>query len=264
MRWDPGQYLRYGDERARPFHELVQRAAVALAERDRPPTSIVDLGCGPGDQTATLLDRWPDADILGVDNSPEMIDKAQDYAVEGRCRFVVGDIATWSAAQPVDLIVANAAFHWVPGHVDLLAGFAGLLSSGGVLAFQVPDNFTEPSHVLLRDLRLSPRWRDQLAEGADRTAGVERPARYLDALVDAGLEPDVWQTEYLHILPGDNAVLEWVKGTALRPVLSQLSDPADRDAFLEEYAEHLRQAYPPQSYGTPFPFRRTFAVGRRR
>src|SRR4051812_4306825 len=193
-----------------------------------------------------------------------MVAAAREHAITDRLDFVVGDLSTWQPDRLVDVLVANAALHWVPGHVDLIARFAGWLAPGGVLAFQVPDNFTEPSHTLLRDLRLSDRWRDQLGEGADRTAGVERPERYLEALVAAGVEPDVWQTEYLHVLPGDDAVLEWVKGTALRPVLSLLTDDAERADFLDAYAEQLRAAYPRRDHGTVFPFRRTFAVGRRR
>jgi trans-aconitate 2-methyltransferase len=255
--WDPKQYGRYADERARPFVELLARVDIA-------PDRVVDLGCGPGDQTATLLDRWPAARITGIDSSPEMIDAARERAVPGKLDFAVGDIRSWVADEPVDLVVANAALHWVPGHVDLLAALAAALNPGGMLAFQVPDNFTEPSHTLLRDLRQSDRWRAQLGEGADRGAGVERPERYLRALVDAGLDPDVWQTEYLHVLPGEDAVLEWVKGTALRPVLTALTDDADRDEFLASYAAALRAVYPQQDFGTVFPFRRTFAVGRKR
>jgi trans-aconitate 2-methyltransferase len=246
MRWDPKQYGRYADERARPFVELVARIDVA------DPSYVVDLGCGPGDATATLLDRWPAAQILGVDSSADMVEAAQQRAVPDRLDFVVGDLATWEPSGPVDVVVANAALHWVPGHVELIPRFASWLAPGGALAFQVPDNFTEPSHTILAELT-----------GHDRTAGVERPQRYLEALVEAGLEPDVWQTEYLHVLPGDDAVLEWVKGTALRPVLARLTDPAERDAFLATYAERLRAAYPKQAFGTVFPFRRTFAVGRK-
>lgn len=256
VRWDPTQYQKYGDERSRPFIELIARVGVT------DPSYVVDLGCGPGTLTRLLAERWTHAQILGVDSSPDMIADAQQHAIPNRLAFVEGDLATWRAAQPVDVLVANAALHWVPGHIDLLPRFADALAPGGALAFQVPDNFTEPSHTLLLDLRLSPRWRDQLGEGADRTAGVERPERYLRALADAGLDGDVWQTSYLHVLPGDDAVLEWVKGTALRPVLSKL-DGADRDEFLEDYAAALREAYPPQPFGTVFPFRRTFAVARR-
>jgi trans-aconitate 2-methyltransferase len=159
----------------------------------------------------------------------------------------------------VDVVVANALLQWVPGHLQLLERLASWLRPGGVLAFQVPDNFDQPSHTLLRDLREADRWRARLGAGADRRAGVERPATYLDALVRLGLHADVWQTSYLHVLQGEDAVLEWVKGTALRPVLSAL-DADDRVEFVDEYARALRTAYPTQPWGTVFPFRRTFAV----
>lgn len=261
MRWDPAQYERYADERARPFVELVTRIEVAR-RRDPPPQVVVDLGCGPGTLTRDLAERWPDAHVLGIDSSPDMVSAAAEHAAPGRLEFARSDLADWRADRPVDVLVANAALHWVPGHVDLLAPFAAGLAPGGVLAFQVPDNFTEASHTLLRDLRLSPRWHARLGDDADRAPGVERPERYLAALVDAGLTADVWQTTYLHVLPGEDAVLEWVKGTALRPVLSSLEGD-DRDEFLDEYAAALRAAYPRQEFGTVFPFRRTFAVGRR-
>jgi trans-aconitate 2-methyltransferase len=261
IRWDPAQYQRYGDERSRAFLELLLRidaARVASAE----PSYVVDLGCGPGPLTRLLADRWPTATVLGLDSSPDMIDAAQALAIDGRLEFVVGDIATWQADRPVDILVTNAALHWVPGHVEMLARFAAALPAHGVLAFQVPDNFTFPSHTLLQALRNSPRWRARLGEDADRTAGVERPERYLTALIDAGLDADVWQTSYLHVLPGDDAVLDWVKGTALRPVLSMLAD-GEREEFVSEYAAALRAAYPRQEFGTLFPFRRTFAVAHR-
>ena len=254
--WDPTQYQKYGDERSRPFVELLARIDAT------DPSYVVDLGCGPGSLTRMLAERWTGAQVLGVDSSPDMIAEAQQYAIPNRLAFVEGDIATWRSAQPVDVLVANAALHWVPNHVDLFPRFAAALGPAGVFAFQVPDNFTEPSHMLLLELRSSPRWRDQLGEGADRTAGVERPERYLEALIAAGFDADVWQTEYLHVLPGEDAVLEWVKGTALRPVLSRL-EGSDREEFLADYAAALREAYPRQPYGTVFPFRRTFAVARR-
>ena len=261
VRWDPRQYLRYADERGRPFADLLARVAADS------PALVADVGCGPGNLTATLRERWPGAAVVGVDSSAEMVAAAAPHAIPDRLTFVAADLATWRPDRPVDLVVANASLHWVPGHVDLIPQFAGMLAKEGRLAFQVPDNFTEPSHTLLRDLRLSPRWRDLLGGsvdglGADRGAGVERPERYLEALITAGLDADVWQTEYLHVLPGDDAVLEWTKGTALRPVLSLLGD-ADREQFLAEYAAALRAAYPRQSFGTVFPFRRTFAIGRR-
>jgi trans-aconitate 2-methyltransferase len=258
IRWDPAQYVRYADERGRPFAELITRVRVA------DPHRVVDLGCGPGTLTRTLAERWPDAHVTGVDSSADMIEAAAPLTVPGRVDFVRADLRDWRPAGPVDVVVANAVLQWVPGHRDLLAGIAGWLAPGGAFAFQVPDNFDEPSHTIVRDLRRSPRWRERLGNGADRGIGVERPEVYLGAIADTGLEPDVWQATYLHLLTGDDAVLEWIKGTALRPVLDRLcDDAAATQEFLAESATALRAAYPKGPYGTLFPFRRTFAVGHR-
>ncbi|HET6817210.1 MAG TPA: methyltransferase domain-containing protein [Mycobacteriales bacterium] len=257
MRWDPSQYLRYADLRGRPFVELTARI------RAESPSYVVDLGCGTGELTAMLAERWPTAVVAGVDSSADMIETARQHAIAGRLSFDVADLRAWRPDRPVDVFTANAVLQWVPGHLDLLGGLVEALAPDGWLAFQVPDNFDEPSHTLLRALRLSPRWRDRLGDGADRTAGVERPDTYLRTLIELGLEADVWQTSYQQILQGEDAVLEWVKGTALRPVLSLLDDEADRSEFLEEYAAALRVAYPRESFGTVFPFRRTFAVAHR-
>jgi len=257
MRWDPRQYATYADERARPFFELLARVDV------HDPADVVDLGCGPGGLTATLVKRWPAAVVVGVDSSAEMVLAASEHAVAGRLTFVQADVATWQPAGLVDVVVANALLQWIPGHLDLLPQIASWLRPGGVLAFQVPDNFEEPSHTLLRDLRMSSRWREEVGEGAERRLGVERPEAYLEALLGLGLAADVWQTSYLHVLSGDDAVLEWVKGTALRPVLSALRTDADRQEFLETYGAALRSAYPARPWGTLFTFRRTFAVARR-
>jgi trans-aconitate 2-methyltransferase len=257
VRWDPSQYLRYADLRGRPFVELTARIGAES------PSYVVDLGCGTGELTAMLAERWPNATVAGSDSSPDMIATAQQHAIPGRLTFDVVDLRSWKPDRPVDVLTANAVLQWVPGHLALLSDLVETLAPGGWLAFQVPDNFDEPSHTLLRDLRLSPRWRERLGEGADRTAGVERPDTYLRKLIDLGLQPDVWQTTYQQVLQGDDAVLEWVKGTALRPVLSLLADDADRQEFLDTYAGQLRDAYPQQAWGTPFPFRRTFAVARK-
>jgi trans-aconitate 2-methyltransferase len=258
--WDPGQYLRYADERGRPFADLLGRIGAETA------TCVVDLGCGPGNLTRGLIEFWPDAQVTGVDSSADMIEAAKQHEVDGRLHFVAADVREWEPPGLVDVIVANAVLHWVPGHVDLIARIASWLSPGGVFAFQVPDNFDSPSHLAIRDLRLSPKWRDRLGEGADRGAGVELPATYLAAFVAAGLDPDVWQTTYFHVLTGDDPVLEWVKGTALRPVLTALEgDEAATSEFLAECGDALRGAYPAGADGTTvFPFRRIFALGRGR
>jgi trans-aconitate 2-methyltransferase len=257
-RWDPAQYDRYADERGRPFRELVGRIQTAS------PHEVVDLGCGPGSLTSTLADRWPGAHVTGVDSSPQMIGSAGAHAVAGRVDFQLADITTWRPQRPVDVVVSNAALQWIPGHLGLVADLAGSVAPGGAFAFQVPDNFTNPSHVIIRELSAEPAWRARLGERADRTLAVERPETYLTALGDAGLEPDVWRTTYLHVLPGEDAVFEWVKGTALRPILDALSgDQAATAEFEAECRERLRAAYPAGPHGTVFPFPRIFAVGHR-
>jgi trans-aconitate 2-methyltransferase len=253
--WDPHQYLRFADERGRPFFELVARVGAETARR------VVDLGCGPGELTATLAARWPEALVEGVDSSPAMIAEAAARAIPGRLRFSRGDLRDWRPDGPVDVLVSNAALHWVPAHADLLARWVDGLTPGGWLAFQVPGSDGQPSHVILDELRASPRWRDQLGapEGGPR---VLEPADYLDRLVRLGCAVDAWETTYLHVLPGADPVLEWVRGTTLRPVLTALP-PGEQDAFLAEYGRRLREAYPPGPAGTVLPFRRLFVVARR-
>lgn len=208
--------------------------------------------------TSTLCDRWPSADVTGVDNSAEMLADAYAAGV----RFEMGDIRTWSPSTEVDVVVSNAALQWVPGHLTLLERFVSWLPArGGWLAFQVPGNFTAPSHVLLHELRMSSRWRDRV--GAVDQPAVHEPAEYAAALAALGLAVDAWETTYLQMLVGPDAVLEWTKGTTLRPVLTALAE-TDRDAFLAEYAVALREAYPTRNDGiTPFPFRRLFVVAHR-
>ena len=258
--WDPEQYLRHSDERSRPFHELVARIQT---ER---PGHVVDLGCGPGQLTATLHRRWPEAMVEGIDSSATMVDAAAPHTRPG-LRFRVGDLTHWAAGagpESTDVVVANAAFQWVPSHVELFPELVGTLRPGGSLAFQVPGNFAAPSHETLRRLRESPRWSALVGAGADRHLHVDEPVAYADHLSRLGCEVDAWETTYVHILQGPDPVLEWVKGTGLRPVLAALADePAEADAFLAEYAAVLRDAYPAQPYGTPFPFRRIFVVARR-
>ena len=257
--WDPGQYLRFGDERGRPFAELVAR--IGAAE----PHHVVDLGCGPGNLTVDLLRRWPAADIVGVDSSPAMVAEARQRAVPGRLRFEEGDLRAWRPPHPVDVIVCNATLQWVPGHVDLFPDVLDQLRPGGWFAFQVPGNFGAPSHVVLREVARSPRWEAQVGPLL-RDDPVCEPEEYLDALTALGCEADVWETTYLHVLPGNESgshpVLEWVRGTALRPVLTAL-EPADTAAFEDEYAARLSEAYLVGPAGTVLPYRRIFAVARR-
>ena len=255
--WDPQQYLRFDDERSRPFYDLVSRV------RAEQPRLVVDLGCGPGQLTASLAQRWPEAEVHGLDSSAEMIAAAGQYAAEmpGRLSFAEGDVRDWKPERPVDVIVSNALLQWVPGHEDLLPGWAEALVPGGWLALQVPGNFDQPSHAIMRELAGSPRWRAALA-GVDMNRQARDPALYADLLSRAGCVVDAWETTYLHILQGADPVLEWYKGTGLRPVLTAL-DAGQAAEFLAEYGPRVRAAYPSRPYGTILPFRRVFVVARK-
>jgi trans-aconitate 2-methyltransferase len=250
--WDPAQYLRFGDERSRPFFELTARIQAQA------PGQVTDLGCGPGQLTAALAERWPAAQVRGVDSDPEMVAAAQSLAVPDRVSFARGDLRDWRPGHPVDVIVANAVLQWVPGHADLLPGWVDALAPGGWLAFQVPGNLDQPMHTILRELARSRSWRSRLGDVAlNRQAGD--PADYARLLLAAGCRVDAWETTYLHVLPGPDPVLEWARGTALRPVLAAL-DPAGAAQFGQEYGGLVAKAYPAAAYGTILPFRRVFVV----
>ncbi|MEU4927221.1 trans-aconitate 2-methyltransferase [Streptomyces yokosukanensis] len=260
--WDPGQYLRHADHRARPFTDLLARVPDLPARAPR----IADLGCGPGNATVQLTRRWPTAHVTGYDNSPEMLDAAHTAhegptGGGGRLDFAHADVRSWRPGEPCDLIVSNATLQWVPGHADRFADWIDGLAPGGTLAFQVPDNIDAPLHALMRELAGTPRWKSRLVDVLRRTDSVLTPGAYLDRLARLGCATDVWQTTYLHVLPGADPVLDWVKGTGLRPALTALADdPEARDAFLAEYRDLLREAYPGAPYGTVMAFRRLFAV----
>lgn len=253
--WDPIQYGKFADQRSRPFFELTGR--IAATE----PRTVVDLGCGSGELTATLAQRWPTAHVTGIDSSPDMVAAAAGYAIVGRLEFAHADISTWRPPQAVDVIVSNAALQWVDGHLRLLPSLLETVSPGCWLAFQVPGNFTAPSHRLLAELRRSPRWAAKLGSGSTR-AGSAEPAEYLRALAPLSRTIDVWETTYLQVLSGTDPVLEWVRGTALRPVLDLL-DEREAAEFTGQYAAALREAYPRQRFGTVFEFRRIFVVARK-
>ncbi|MFF5160564.1 trans-aconitate 2-methyltransferase [Streptomyces sp. NPDC000348] len=255
--WDPAQYLRHAGHRARPFTDLLARVPDLAGD----PPRIADLGCGAGNVTALLADRWPAARTTGYDNSPEMLDRARADHQGGGLDFAHADVRTWTPGEPYDLIVSNATLHWVPGHADRFGDWVEGLAPGGILAFQVPGNFGAPSHTLLRELAASPRWRARLDGVLRHEDAVLRPEAYLEHLTALGCTTDAWETTYIHLLTGEDPVLDWVRGTALRPVLTALADdPGARDAFVAEYRTALRAAYPAGPHGTPFPFRRVFAV----
>jgi trans-aconitate 2-methyltransferase len=259
VKWDPAQYLRFADERGRPFQDLMARVGSTGEPGSPMPSSVVDLGCGPGNLTAGLADRWPDADIEGVDSSADMIERAQRDHARDRVHFSVGDVREWAPSRPVDVLTCNATLQWVPGHLDLLGRLVGFVAPGGWFAFQVPGNFAEPTHTELAAVRTSPRWQPVLGDVDVPQPAVEEPVTYVRRMTELGCAVDAWETTYLQVLPGPDAVLEWMKGTGLRPVLSAL-DEEQQAEFVAEYAERLRAAYPQDSFGTVLPYRRIFVV----
>jgi trans-aconitate 2-methyltransferase len=253
--WDAAQYLRFGDERSRPFFDLVGRIGAGQ------PGYVVDLGCGPGNLTATLAQRWPQAKVAGFDSSPEMIDAATSAGYPG-VAFSRADVTDWVPDRSPDVIVCNAVLQWVPGHDDLLVRWADQLNADGWLAFQLPGNLDSPAHSIAAELAGSPRWRGLLGSVRhNRQAGD--PAHYVQLLAKDGYEVDAWETTYLHMLQGADPVLEWTKGTTLRPVLAELNAEQATE-FTAEYAMRVRGAYEEGPFGTIFPFRRVFTVLHRR
>jgi trans-aconitate 2-methyltransferase len=248
--WDPDRYLTYADERGRAFVELVGRIGAPA------PASVVDLGCGPGNLTSLLRERWPDADVSGLDSSPEMIEKAG--AVDPSIAFEVADLRTWATeADPVDVLVSNATLQWVPDHLDLLPSLVGRVRPGGWLAFQVPGNFEEPSHTIRRDLAAEAPYAEHTRDVA--VPSSHDPVVYLEALAGLGCTVDAWETTYLHVLTGPDPVFTWVSGTGARPTLQALPDDL-RPAFEEEFQRRLRAAYPERDGRVVLPFRRIFVV----
>ena len=251
--WDPQRYLVYADERGRPFVELLRRV-----DADEPAT-VVDLGCGPGNFTRLLATRWPGAKIRGIDGSNAMITRARADVPD--IEFEVDSIATWVPDVPVDVLLANAALQWVPGHLAMLPRLLGGVAPRGWFAFQVPRVFDDPIHTVRRDLAAEPLFAELTRSIVDPSAhDVET---YVTTLMDLGCTVDAWETTYHHVLRGEDPVFAWIAGTAARPTLDVL--PGDvRAGFEIELKARLRQAYPTRADGTVIlPFRRLFVVVRK-
>lgn len=264
MTWDPQQYALFASHRGRPFADLVARVGATA------PRVVVDLGCGDGPLTLGLARRWPEARIVGVDSSAEMLATARAHDAAGRVEWVQARAEEWSPAElgaPVDVLVSNATLQWVRGHLDLIPGWVEQLAPSGWFAIQVPNNFDAPSHALMRAVAARQPRADELLPRLERALGVAAPQDYLAALETLGLESDVWVTEYQHVLDPAGAqrspVLEWVRATGLRPVLDVLTGEDERAAFLDDYTTALDAAYPRRPWGVVLGFSRIFAVGHR-
>ena len=254
MAWDPKTYLAFGSERTRPAAELLSRIACDA------PRRVADLGCGPGNSTALLAQRWPDADIEGVDSSAEMLETARRTHI--KARWVQADVAFWRPATRFDVVYSNATYQWLPDHAVLLPKLVSHVEEGGIFAFQIPRNFGEPSHTIIRELASKGAWADKLANVGE-PAGVLSPEEYFAILEPLCSRIDIWETRYLQTLQGEDAVYNWVMGTALRPYANALVG-SERDAFLGEYRTRVAQAYPTRKSGvTLFPFLRLFCVAQK-
>jgi trans-aconitate 2-methyltransferase len=263
MSWDPLQYLKFSDERLRPGFDLL--AQVGELE----PGPIYELGCGTGVHARAMAERWPGHDVVAIDKSPQMLAKAA--SPPSRIAWREADIAAWSAPERAALIFSTATLHWLEGHELLFPHLLRQLARGGVLAVQMPRNFAAPSHALMRETAargpwaasLEPQTRSGTGEGSLlRRDPVGSPEFYYDLLRPLARALELWETEYLHVLAGDDPVLEWVRGSALRPVLEALAPELAR-GFERGYAARLRAAYPRRADGrTLLPFRRIFIVAR--
>lgn len=251
MTWDPGQYLAFAGPRMQPAVDLLARV------HSESPATIVDLGCGPGNITPMLQQRWPDAAITGVDNSDEMLARARD-AVPG-VDFINQDIFTWEPAQKFDLLFSNAALQWVKGHDVLFPKVMSLVAPGGVAAIQIPRNFEAPSHTLMTDVINAGPWRELLTP-VRHDVPTQRPEYYYDLLSPLVKTLDIWETEYLQVLDGENPVAEYTKGSWLMRFLSHLEEPW-KSEFEADYRARVLKAYPQRADGkTLFPFRRQFIL----
>lgn len=256
MSWSATQYVMFEDERTRPVRDLVNAISGKAARR------VVDLGCGPGNSTEILAERFPGVAIAGVDSSADMIAAARKRLPQ--VQFEVGDIVTWNAPGPFDVLLANAALHHVPDHASLLPRLVGKLAKGGSLAVQMPDNDEEPARRLMRDVAGEARWADKLANADSARTTVRSAEWYYDLLRPHCQKLDVWRTTYFHPLSGGaDAIVEWFKGSGLRPFLDPL-DQNERAGYLDRYRAAVARAYPALSDGTTLlPFPRLFIVATR-
>lgn len=253
--WDASVYLRFATERTQPSIDLVARLPLDT------PARTIDLGCGPGNSTAVLRRRYPSTALVGLDSSPDMLRDAR--ASDSGVAWIEGDIASWAADQPFDIVFSNAALHWVPGHDRIFPRLLDQVALGGVLAVQMPRNYHRPDHIAAHELIASPEWSSRLGD-LDRSVGdVPPPEYYYDLLAPQARGFSVWQTEYHHCLPDHGAMVDWMSGTLLRPMLERL-DADERPRFLAAYRSKLERSFETRIDGTVlFPFLRIFLIAQR-
>jgi len=255
MAWDPTLYSTFAQPRLRPALDLLARIETEA------PARVVDLGCGTGNVTRILAQRWPGAHVTGIDSSPEMLAAAREGG--GGVAYALADMAAWRADPPADILFSNAALHWLGDHAGLFPRLLGQLAPGGWLAVQMPHNHYAASHTIMAEAAAAGPWAGVLAPLAGRFP-VADLSYYYDLLAPGAELLDLWETEYLHVLDGDNPVVAWTMGTTLRPLLAA-AEGDWRDGFLAEYSARIAAAYPRRPDGkTLFPFRRLFMVARRR
>jgi len=249
--WSPSTYLKFEDERTRPARDLLAQVPLTA------PKTVIDMGCGPGNSTELLAERWPEARVTGLDSSPNMLAEARKRLPAAT--FAEADATTWTPAPGTDLVFANAIYQWVPDHLTQLPKVLAALPEGGVLAVQMPDNMAEPSHRLMREVAAEGPWAAKLA-GAARMP-LPSVTTYYDALKPHCRRLDIWHTIYNHPLDGPAAIVEWVKSTGLRPFIDPLA-PDERAEFLSRYLARIAEAYPPAEDGKVLlRFPRLFIVG---
>jgi trans-aconitate 2-methyltransferase len=251
--WDPNQYLKFSDERVRPALDLLARVPLESARL------VIDLGCGTGNMTTILKHRFAAADVLGVDGSESMLAKAR--AAAPACRFEIGDFATWAPASAPDLIFSNAALHWVTHHEVLFPRLVSLLAPGGVLAVQMPAMHDAPLRRLQIEVSRQEPFAAHMGE-ASYARDIPAPGTYYDLIRPLVASLDIWETTYLHVLRGDDAITEWAAGSSLRPFLDRLPT-ALRGEYRAAYSRAVAPHYPRRADGmTLLPFKRFFLVAR--
>lgn len=259
MDWNPSQYLKFAAERSLAVRDLAQHVAAKTdAARMR---RIADLGCGPGSSTAVLAEFWPEAKVTGFDVSEEMLVAAR--AAHPRLNFAVDDIRSWAdgEAASYELVFSNSALQWVPDHLALLPRLFARVAPGGALAFQVPANMSAPTYLIPWRLAASATWKAHFPAETIREWRSAELTAYYDGLAPLAASQELWETEYVQVMPDVAAILEWYKGSGLRPFLAALPDDSTRERFCSEYLEGLRVAYLPQADGRVlFPFRRRFVI----